>query len=83
MHGWESTAGRDAVLQLSYQATDVYLVLGGHGTVHVSVDGRAATAVRVQGYPDLYTMLAGTSSSVGELTLTMTPGVRAYDFTFG
>ncbi len=83
VHGWEATAGNDAVLQLSYQATDVYLVLGGHGTVRVSRNGLPLATVRVEGYPDLYTLLAGTSSTEGELTLKMSPGVRAYDFTFG
>ncbi|HEV3328663.1 MAG TPA: hypothetical protein VGZ33_04650, partial [Acidimicrobiales bacterium] len=83
VHGWEATAGSDAVLQLSYQATDVYLVLGGHGTVRVSRNGLPLATVRVEGYPDLYTLLAGTSSTEGELTLKMSPGVRAYDFTFG
>jgi cytochrome c biogenesis protein CcdA/thiol-disulfide isomerase/thioredoxin len=83
VHGWESTAGPDAVLKLSYQATDVYLVLGGHGTVRVSNDGGPPTTVHVEGYPDLYTLLAARSSSTGELTLQVSPGVRAYDFTFG
>jgi cytochrome c biogenesis protein CcdA/thiol-disulfide isomerase/thioredoxin len=83
VHGWEATAGSHAVLQLSYQASDVYLVLGGHGTVRVSIDGTPTTTVRVSGYPDLYTLLAGTSSTVGTMTLRLSPGVHAYDFTFG
>ena len=39
--------------------------------------------IHVAGYPDLYTMYAGTGQTSGTLRLTMTPGVRAYDFTFG
>jgi cytochrome c biogenesis protein CcdA/thiol-disulfide isomerase/thioredoxin len=83
VHEQEAVAGTHAVLELNFLATDVYLVLGGRGTVTASVDGGPATVIHVAGYPDLYTMYAGTGQTSGTLRLTMTPGVRAYDFTFG
>ena len=83
VHSWQSTAGSGAVLQLHYQATDVYLVLGGHGTVRVTRGDGTTTTIHVGGYPDLYTLLSGTSSTSGLLTLHASRGVQAYDFTFG
>jgi hypothetical protein len=37
----------------------------------------------VGGIPKLYTLLSGTTLQTGVLTLTVSPGVEAYDFTFG
>jgi cytochrome c biogenesis protein CcdA/thiol-disulfide isomerase/thioredoxin len=82
-HAEESTAGQGATLELNFTAQDVYLVLGGTGTVHVTVDGVARSVVRVTGFPDLYTMYAGSGPTSGLLLLHVSPGVRAYDFTFG
>ena len=75
-------AGKDAGLTLHFRARDVYLVLGGHGTVSTSVDGRAAGRVAVNAYR-LYTLKTGRTISDGLLTLRFTPGVQAYAFTFG
>jgi cytochrome c biogenesis protein CcdA/thiol-disulfide isomerase/thioredoxin len=82
--GWEeATAGADARLELDFEAHDVYLVLGGSGTVAVSLNGKAVTTVDVSGIPGLYTLVSGSSESSGVLLLTVSPGVEAYDFTFG
>jgi thiol-disulfide isomerase/thioredoxin len=83
IHQQEATAGTHASLELQFTAIDVYLVLGGKGSVTVSFSGGPATTIHVAGYPDLYTVFAGTSQTSGLLRLTMSPGVRAYDFTFG
>src|SRR5207237_7349972 len=42
-------AGAGARLRLRFRAHDVYLVLGGHGTVRALVDGRPAGTTRVNG----------------------------------
>lgn len=76
-------AGRSASIQLNFQAKDVYLVLGGTGTVTVSVDGKRTKTVAVGGVPRLYTLVGGTSSQQGLLSVAASPGVEAYDFTFG
>jgi cytochrome c biogenesis protein CcdA/thiol-disulfide isomerase/thioredoxin len=78
-----STAGSDASIQLRYQAKDVYLVLGGTGHVTVSVDGVQTKVVTVGGEPKLYQLVGTPQSQNGLLTLSVSPGVSAYDFTFG
>lgn len=75
-------AGPDARLRLNYQARTVYLVLGGTGTVDVAVNGRHTKTVAVSGVPKLYTLVSGQGGRA-RLTLTASPGVQAYDFTFG
>jgi cytochrome c biogenesis protein CcdA/thiol-disulfide isomerase/thioredoxin len=79
----EATAGSDAALKLGFLAKDVYLVMGGSGTVHVSVDGRPTKTIRVGGVPKLYTLLQASSTETATVTLTVSAGVEAYDFTFG
>ena len=44
-HSQEATAGSDASIDLHFVANDVYLVMGGTGTVVVSFDGRHLTTV--------------------------------------
>ena len=79
----ELAAGPGAKLELNFQADDVYLVMGGKGTVGVRLNGQLIKSVSVNGVPKLYTLISGTKSSHGVLTLDMSPGVQAYDFTFG
>ena len=83
VHSEEATAGRDATLSLQFSADDVYLVMSGQGTVGVAFNGRHLTTLSVGGVPKLYTLLAGGGFQSGLLTLTVAPGVEAYDFTFG
>ncbi len=79
----EATAGPGAELLLAYEATDVYLVMGGSGTVQVSVDGRQTSTLHVSGVPGLYSLVDAGSEQSGTLELSFSPGVEAYDFTFG
>ena len=83
VHNEEATAGSDATLGLQFTADDVYLVMSGTGTVGVSYNGRHLTTLPVSGIPKLYTLFSGTVLQTGTLTLTVSPGVEAYDFTFG
>jgi hypothetical protein len=82
-HPQEATAGGGAELELRFLARDVYLVLGGSGTVTVSIDGHQTQTVHVGGAPRLYTLYRAPSTSTGTLLLDASPGVAAYDFTFG
>ncbi len=83
-HAEEATADRQAKLELSFQDQDVYLVMGGAGTVTVSSgNGLAPTTIHVKGVPKLYTLFHSKSTAAGTLKMTFTPGVQAYDFTFG
>jgi cytochrome c biogenesis protein CcdA/thiol-disulfide isomerase/thioredoxin len=82
-HAQEATADRSAELELGFLAKDVYLVLGGHGTVGVSINGRQTMTTKVDGVPRLYTLYQADSTRTGTLVLHVSPGVQAYDFTFG
>jgi cytochrome c biogenesis protein CcdA/thiol-disulfide isomerase/thioredoxin len=75
-------AGKGARLQLRYYARKVYLVLGGHGTVQVLVDGKPHRVVRVRS-DRLYTLVDRDSIDEATLELRFSPGVSAYAFTFG
>lgn len=83
VHTQEATAGTNAQILLHFSADDVYLVMGGEGTVGVSVNGHALPSALVSGIPKLYPLVTGSSLQSGTLTLTFAPGVEAYDFTFG
>ncbi|HEY8646094.1 MAG TPA: cytochrome c biogenesis protein DipZ [Gaiellaceae bacterium] len=77
------TAIRDARLELEFQAKNVYIVLGGRGTVQVLIDGKQTTMLRVDA-ERLYTVRASnTLASHALLELRFSPGVQAYSFTFG
>jgi hypothetical protein len=45
--------------------------------------GRVVGRSEVGGYPRLYTVVKGTRLTTGVLQLDLTPGIAAYDFTFG
>jgi hypothetical protein len=77
------TAGPGAALRLVFVARHVYLVLAGDGTVGVRVNGTRLPAIRVSGVPGLYTLFSSAGSTTGLLELEVSPGVSAYDFTFG
>ncbi len=78
-----ATAGKGATLSLQFEAEDVYLVLGGTGTVTVTVDGTPTHTVVVGGEPKLYQLVGPGPYQQGLLTLGVSPGIQAYDFTFG
>jgi hypothetical protein len=62
----------------------VYLVMGGSGTVTIADgDGLAPKTITVSGIPRLYTLFHSKSTSAGTLVMKFSPGVEAYDFTFG
>jgi cytochrome c biogenesis protein CcdA/thiol-disulfide isomerase/thioredoxin len=82
-HAEEATAGRGAELELGFLAKDVYLVLAGSGTIDESINGRHTATIKVGGVPGLYTLVRGSATSTGTLLLRVSPGVQAYDFTFG
>ncbi|HWK91699.1 MAG TPA: cytochrome c biogenesis protein CcdA [Luteimicrobium sp.] len=69
-------------VRLAYRARDVYVVLGGTGTVTADVDGHR-TAIDVSGAPTLHRVLGGSSRAQGTLDLHVPRGVTVYSFTFG
>jgi cytochrome c biogenesis protein CcdA/thiol-disulfide isomerase/thioredoxin len=75
------TAGDGARLRLHFEASDVYIVMGGRGTVRALVDGKPARTIHVDAQR-LYTVRTGKPTEA-LLELRFSPGVQAYSFTFG
>jgi hypothetical protein len=78
----EIVAGKNAEIDLHFQAKNVYIVLGGHGTVRATIDGRPAGILHVDA-ERLYTVRSSSTLTRALLRLRFTPGVQAYSFTFG
>ena len=77
-----ATAVRNSHLALHFHAKNVYIVLGGHGTVRASIDGRVVKTIPVTAQK-LYTVRASKRTADTTVDLAFTPGVQAYSFTFG
>ncbi len=77
-----AVAVKDARLRLHFEASKVFLVLGGHGNVTVLVDGKPVKTVRVDG-DRLYTLVDSPRELQALLELRFSPGVSGYAFTFG
>jgi hypothetical protein len=75
-------SGTFARLRVHYQASKVYLVLGGKGRVDVLLNGSSVRSVRVHG-DRLYTLFDSPRELDALLELRFTPGISAYAFTFG
>lgn len=71
-----------AGIRLSYRASEVRVVLAGSGEIVARRGDGTSTTIRVDGTPRSYPLVEGEAHD-GELTLELTPGVRAYSFTFG
>ena len=82
-HAQEATAGPGAELELGFLAQNVYLVLGGTGTARGRRRRPHIQTIEVRGVPRLYTLYQAGSATTGKLLLRASPGVQAYDFTFG
>jgi cytochrome c biogenesis protein CcdA/thiol-disulfide isomerase/thioredoxin len=81
--GENFTTGTNARLVLSYNAKDVYLVLAGEGTVTVTDPIAPTRTIPVSGTPNSYRILANPHQQAGQISLSLSPGLQAYDFTFG
>jgi cytochrome c biogenesis protein CcdA/thiol-disulfide isomerase/thioredoxin len=79
----EATAGQDARIGLHYQAKNVNLVLAGQGAITISDGISPARTIAVSGTPQLYTLLTQPELHDGQLTIALSPGLQAYDLTFG
>jgi cytochrome c biogenesis protein CcdA/thiol-disulfide isomerase/thioredoxin len=78
------TAGSGASIKLRFMASDVYLDTGGTGTLTATVDGKTSS-IPVSGAPDIYAVVHGPSKSPRDQTVTvsLSPGLKIYSFTFG
>ncbi len=82
VEGERILAGSGARLRLHFLAKSVHLVLGGHGVVAVTLNGKKLRDVEVTG-DRLYTLVRQRQARDGMLELSFTPGLSAYAFTFG
>ncbi len=76
------TARSGAGIALNYHAHNIYLDVGGTGTVSATVDG-TTTTYQVSGAPNIYTVLHRPTEEAGVIKLALSPGLNAYSFTFG
>jgi cytochrome c biogenesis protein CcdA/thiol-disulfide isomerase/thioredoxin len=76
------TARHNAIIKLNFRASDVYLDVGGTGTITVTVNGKTTTD-KVSGAPDIYTLVHSPAQEQAVLTVRLSPGLSAYSFTFG
>jgi cytochrome c biogenesis protein CcdA/thiol-disulfide isomerase/thioredoxin len=78
------TAVKNAGIKLSFLADDVYLDVGGTGSITATVDG-TTTTYPVSGAPNIHTLINRGSADPQQdtLTVTLSPGLSAYSFTFG
>jgi cytochrome c biogenesis protein CcdA/thiol-disulfide isomerase/thioredoxin len=74
--------GDGSNIELNYTAKDVYLVVGGTGTVTVTSGGRTQT-IPISGPPTLHRIVANDSSKRDHAELTLTQGLQAFSFTYG
>ncbi|QKT07108.1 redoxin domain-containing protein [Gordonia sp. X0973] len=76
------TAGDGARIILNYRAREVYLNVGGSGTLTTDDDGRTRT-IPVSGPPDIRTVASHPDSHDGVVGIAVSPGLSIYSFTFG
>ena len=76
------TSGANAGIEIDFDADDVYLDVGGTGTITATFNGTTKT-YRVSGAPDIYTVVSADSIQIGTVKITLSPGLSAYSFTFG
>lgn len=72
----------DSRIALKYHAKDVYIVVGGQGTVSVTRDG-TTTTVPVSGPPTSHQIVEGDRVQRGEVEVRLSEGLQAFSFTYG
>ena len=72
----------DAAILLNYTAKDVYVVVGGTGTLTVTRDGKTTTTA-IGGPPTLHQIVADEAARGDRLDMRVSPGLQVFSFTFG
>jgi thiol-disulfide isomerase/thioredoxin len=80
--GEDLRSGAKAAIALNFTASDVYLDVGGTGTLSASVNGKT-TRYPVSGAPDIYAVVDLKRPASGVIVIHLSPGLQAYSFTFG
>jgi cytochrome c biogenesis protein CcdA/thiol-disulfide isomerase/thioredoxin len=79
--GSESSVGSS--IEERYHASDVYLDVGGTGTLTVHGSDGATQTIAVSGAPDIRTVVSSSSVHSGTVTIDVSPGLSLYSLTFG
>jgi cytochrome c biogenesis protein CcdA/thiol-disulfide isomerase/thioredoxin len=69
-------------IELNYHAKDVYLVVGGQGTVTVVRDGKSED-IPISGAPTSHQILNEDQVGRGHLEVRLSKGLQAFSFTYG
>jgi cytochrome c biogenesis protein CcdA/thiol-disulfide isomerase/thioredoxin len=78
-----ATADSDhSSIKLNYHAKNVYLVVGGTGTVTVTTQGNSTT-LPISGPPTSHQIVAGDRVAAGTLEVRPSKGLQVYSFTYG
>jgi cytochrome c biogenesis protein CcdA/thiol-disulfide isomerase/thioredoxin len=78
-----TSAGAGSAIRLHYEASHVYLDVGGTGSLTVT-DTAGTRTIPISGAPDIHDVLkAGGGYRNGTVTIALSPGLTAYSFTFG
>jgi cytochrome c biogenesis protein CcdA/thiol-disulfide isomerase/thioredoxin len=72
----------DNAIALNYHARNVYMVVGGTGTVTVTRDGKTTT-IPVSGPPNMRQLVADNQHRAGSLEVSLSKGLQAFSFTYG
>jgi cytochrome c biogenesis protein CcdA/thiol-disulfide isomerase/thioredoxin len=74
--------GGDSTIQLNYRARNVYLVVGGSGTVTVTRDGESKE-ISISGPPTLRQIVADDEVGRSVIEVRLSQGLQAFSFTYG
>ncbi|MGC0366477.1 cytochrome c biogenesis protein CcdA/thiol-disulfide isomerase/thioredoxin [Rhodococcus sp. 27YEA15] len=77
-----TAVGDESSIRLDYHAREVYLVVGGTGTITVTEDGVSKT-VDISGAPTLYLIHTSDTNAPGTLEVQIPNGLQAFSFTYG
>ncbi len=72
-----------SAIRLHYEGAHVYLNVGGTGTLTVTDSAGTRTILPVSGAPNIHDVLKPGGYRNSTVTITLSPGLSAYSFTFG
>ena len=77
-----TATGDGAEIALNYHARNVYVVVGGTGTLEVT-SGGVTRRIPVSGPPNMRQIVADHPDGAGHVDVTFPPGLQAFSFTYG
>ncbi|MGZ6779143.1 MAG: cytochrome c biogenesis protein DipZ, partial [Mycobacterium sp.] len=72
----------DSTIALKYNAKDVYIVVGGEGSLTITSNGKTTT-MPITGAPTSHQLVSGESMQRGLLEVRLSKGLQAFSFTYG